>query len=349
MNALSFLAIVSAVFAADGPRLPAGRIDVRLTEWKVELSSEAVSAGTVTFSITNAGTIPHAFEVEGAGLEQETRLIQPGDSATLVLTLKPGRYEAYCPVGQDSHKQLGMLTSLRVGAADATGSTMGAATRPAAAARAVRLTGGGPVIQILPGPFPFADSARSVYGSWDDERAALDAQAQRGPYSDSVARIAGTIRIAAWDRGASGDSVNGEANFVTADGARWKLELNRVQTQDVMHHPRFGGVIFGLYYHGASGVHTPLVPTINSAAALWAVGRLSRNGVPVTDRAMVHIMLLSRTRRPGNFALSCWDCSQNPVEELQLQVTPARGEAPFAAPGGVLFVNWERSGAQQIS
>jgi len=58
---------------------------------------------------------------------------------------------------------------------------------------------------------------------------------------------------------------------------------------------------------------------------------------------MVHVMLLSHTRREGDFALACWDCSNNKIDELQLQVTPAKGEQAFAAPGGVLFVNWEAS------
>jgi hypothetical protein len=57
-------------------------------------------------------------------------------------------------------------------------------------------------------------------------------------------------------------------------------------------------------------------------------------------------MLLSRTRRNGDFALQCWDCSKNPVEELQLQVTPSPGQPPLDAPGGFLFVNWERSRAK---
>jgi hypothetical protein len=241
---------------------------------------------------------------------------------------------------------LGMVARLQVGAATGESRRASAPAQPAPAA--MQLTGGGAVIQILPGPFPFADSARAVYRSWEDEHAALDAQAEQGPYSDSVARITGTIGIRAWDRGASGDSVDGRASFTTADGAQWILQLDRVQTQDAVHHPRFGGVIFGLYYHGATGVHTPLVPTIRSSAALWAVGRLSRNGVPVTDNAMVHVMLLSRTRRDGDFALTCWDCSRNRVDELQLQVTPARGEPKFDAPGGVLFVNWERSEGHAI-
>jgi hypothetical protein len=107
-------------------------------------------------------------------------------------------------------------------------------------------------------------------------------------------------------------------------------------------------VILGLYYHGASGVHTPLVPTIRSAVALWAYGHLYRNDVLVSDAAPVHIMLLSRTRRDGDFSLSCWDCSHNPIEELQLQITAPMGQPPLEAPGGFLFVNWEKSSGRTL-
>lgn len=316
---------------------------VRLTEWKVQLSPATVEAGTVTFIVTNAGTIPHAFEVEGNGVEEETPQLQPGATDTLTLKLRPGTYEAYCPVGEDSHKKLGMVADLRVGRGMAPAAP--ASYREASAARHIEVTGGGPVIQILPGSFPFADSAAPVVAQFGEERAALDAQMRKGPYSNDVAPISGTFRVAAWDYGATRDSVDGIAEFTTQDGARWRLVLDRVQTKDVPHHPRFGGVIMGLYYHGATGVHTPLVPTINSAVALWAIGHLYRNEALVTDRAMVHVMLLSHTRRAGDYALACWDCSRNPIDELQLQVTPAPGEAPFEAPGGVLFINWERSRA----
>jgi hypothetical protein len=57
-------------------------------------------------------------------------------------------------------------------------------------------------------------------------------------------------------------------------------------------------------------------------------------------------MLLSHTRRPGDYALECWDCSRNPIDELQLQITPGPGQPKFDAPGGFLFVNWERSSAR---
>jgi hypothetical protein len=323
-------------------------VTVRLSEWKVELGAASVPAGTVTFQITNAGTIPHAFEVEGRGIEKETPVVQPGATTSLTLALAPGRYEIYCPVGEDSHKKLGMLTNLEV-----TGSTRGYGTTGTAAPkeprqtkppRVLSITGGGPVVQILPGPFPFADSAAAVIHSRPmDQQADLTHKEQEGPYSNRVARIAGTTSIRAWDLGPTRDSVAGTAEFKTQDGASWRVVMDRVQTKDIPFNPRFGGVIMGLYYHGASGVHTPLVPTIQSAVALWAYAHVYRNDSLVTDTAMVHVMLLSRTRREGDFALQCWDCSKNPVEELQLQVTPSPGQPPFDAPGGFLFVNWERS------
>jgi hypothetical protein len=209
--------------------------------------------------------------------------------------------------------------------------------------QSIQVTGGGSVIQILPGPFPFPDSAASILNAFGDEREGLESQVQNGPYSNNIAPISGRFSFVAWDRGTGRDSVNGVAEVTTQDGARWKLVLDRVQTKDVPHHPRFGGVILGLYYHGITGVHTPLVPTISSAVALWSFGHLFRNGTLVTDNALVHVMLLSRTRRDGDFALACWDCSKNPIDELQLQVLPGMGEQGFALPGGFLFVNWERS------
>jgi plastocyanin len=328
-------------------------ITAKLSEWKVELSNATVSAGTVRFTATNAGSIPHALEVEGPGIEQETAVIQPGDSAILILTLRPGTYEVYCPVGVDSHKKLGMDTHLKVVSPSRSGYPrsreirMNQPQRTPGSVQAIQVTGSGPVIQILPGPFPFADSAAPLLKQFGNEREGLESQAQNGPYSNNVAPIAGTFTFTAWDKGATRDSVNGVAEFTTQDQARWKLVLDRVQTKDVPHHPRFGGVIMGLYYHGMTGVHTPLVPTINSAVALWAFGHLYRNGTLVTDDAMVHVMQLSRTRRDGDFALACWDCSKNKIEELQLQILPATGEPKFDAPGGFLFVNWERSRASK--
>ena len=359
-GALLAAVALAAAPAHRAPGAPAA-VSAKLSEWKVELSEATIAAGPVTFTITNAGSIPHAFEVEGEGIEQETELIQPSSTATLTLTLKPGTYEVYCPVGEDSHKKLGMETHLKVVGSKSSGSSgygssaMGEShmsemsQSPAVAEQvpSIRVTSGGPVIQILPGPFPFPDSAAPILRAFGDEREGLESQVKSGPYSNNVAPISGTFTFTAWDKGATRDSVDGVAAFATQDGARWKLVVDRVQTKDVPHHPRFGGVILGLYYHGATQVHTPLVPTINSAVALWAFGRLYKDGALVTDDAMVHVMLVSRTRRDGDFALACWDCSRNKIEELQLQILPGPGEPKFDAPGGFLFVNWEQSSSRK--
>jgi len=351
-------ALVAGVPTRRGQPVP---VSAKLSEWTIQLSETSVPAGQVAFTVTNGGSIPHAFEVEGQETEKETPLIQPGASATLTLTLKPGTYEIYCPVGDNSHKKLGMDTKLKVlGAAGPSGSgyQRGAASEQptmqehgdtaeqdgtAAPAEPIRVTGSGPVIQILPGPFPFPDSAGPILKSFGPEHEALESQIQNGPYSNNVVPISGTFTFSAWDLGAIRDSVDGVAEFTTQDGARWKVVLDRVQTKDVPHHPKFGGVIRGLYYHGATGVHTPLVPTINSAVALWSIAHLYKNGERVTDSAYVHVMLLSHTRRDTDYALACWDCSKNKIDELQLQITPAPGAPKFDAPGGFLFVNWERS------
>ena len=138
------------------------------------------------------------------------------------------------------------------------------------------------------------------------------------------------------------------AEFTTQDGARWKAVLDRVQTTDVPHHPKFGGVILGLYYHGNTGVHTPARAhdQQRGGALVHRPSLPERRRWSPTARTS-HVMLLSHTRPTGDYALECWDCSKNAVDELQLQITPGPGQPKFAAPGGFLFVNWERSSARR--
>jgi len=283
-NAVGPLFAAVALAGTPAHRAPGARaaVSAKLSEWKVELSEHTIAAGTVTFTIANVGSIPHGFEVEGNGVEKEIERMQPGARDTLTLRLKPGTYEVYCPVGEDSHKKLGMETHVTVVGAKRSGSSgyddseMHGANRSEGSeshtmrenVQAIRVISGGPVIQILPGPFPFPDSAAPILKQFGDEREGLESQVKNGPYSNNVTPISVAYTFTAWDRGAVRDSVDGVAEFTTQDGARWRLALDRVQTKDVPHHPRFGGVILGLYYHGNTAVHTPLVPTINSAVAL---------------------------------------------------------------------------------
>lgn len=359
----------AAEYGQSGGKPTGSTVKVSLSEWKVQLTPARVPSGAVIFQVSNAGSIPHAFEVEGHGLEKSIPQIQPGTTTTLKVNLRAGSYEAYCPVGKGSHKMLGMINHLVVGsakraaamdeehekgekyeagqAAEMEHGEHEGAEEYGGGPKMMKVVGAGPVIQILPGPFPFADSAMAVINNRPpDQQADLTHKAHMGPYSNNVATISGDIAVTAIDRGATSDSVSGVAAFTAQDGSRWKVVMDRVQTKDIPFNPRFGGVIMGLFYHGASGVHTPLVPTIQSSLALWAFAHLYKNDQLVTDNAMVHIMLLSRTRRTSDWALDCWDCSDRPIEELQLQVTPAPNTPPFDAPGGFLFVNWEKTNAK---
>ena len=96
-------------------------IQVKETEYKLTPSSLTVSKpGTVTFEVENAGTIGHALEVEGNGVEEKTSTISAGSSAKLTVNLsKNGTYEVYCPI--DSHRAMGMQAKLVVGSMSAGG------------------------------------------------------------------------------------------------------------------------------------------------------------------------------------------------------------------------------------
>ncbi len=105
--------------------------------------------------------------------------------------------------------------------------------------------------------------------------------------------------------------------------------------------PTFGGVGTDLGYHGATGIHTPLVPTVRSAVSYWGMAHVYRNGTLVSDAAPAHVMMTSDTRG-DDFAYKCWNCTGNPIEQLHLMLPPPQG-TPYEVPGGVLHVMWEQS------
>ncbi len=91
-------------------------IPITETDFKLDPSSIKVDeAGVYTFRVVNEGDTTHALEVEGEGLEEETRDLAPGESAELTVELEAGKYELYCPVGD--HADRGMTGSVTVGGA----------------------------------------------------------------------------------------------------------------------------------------------------------------------------------------------------------------------------------------
>ena len=68
-------------------------------------------SGKVTIDFTNKSSLPHAVEVEGNGVDAKTKVIT-GGNASLSTTLKPGKYQFFCPV--DGHRMAGMEGTLTV-------------------------------------------------------------------------------------------------------------------------------------------------------------------------------------------------------------------------------------------
>jgi uncharacterized cupredoxin-like copper-binding protein len=100
-------------------------LNVSETEYQIDPPDPTVQPGTVSFEITNDGSVDHNLEVEGPEGEQELEQdLAPGQSGTLTVDLsQPGSYEFYCPVGD--HRERGMEGEITVGAGGSGGDDKG--------------------------------------------------------------------------------------------------------------------------------------------------------------------------------------------------------------------------------
>jgi uncharacterized cupredoxin-like copper-binding protein len=113
------LLLAAGLAAALSSAAAAQSIPVTLSEWKIEMGRDTVKAGSVTFRVKNAGTIVHGLHIDGQNMNKETPQIPANQSASLTVTLKPGTYDMYCPMSDETHKKSGMAHKLVVIPADA--------------------------------------------------------------------------------------------------------------------------------------------------------------------------------------------------------------------------------------
>ena len=111
MNRLVIAAGLAAVFSSAAA---AQAVPVTVSEWKVEIPRDTLKAGPVTFRVKNSGTMVHGFQVEGPGVDKGTPQIPVGQSLSLSVNLKPGTYEIYCPMAEQTHKKAGMTRKIVV-------------------------------------------------------------------------------------------------------------------------------------------------------------------------------------------------------------------------------------------
>jgi uncharacterized cupredoxin-like copper-binding protein len=87
-------------------------ISISGTEYKLTPANVSVKSGKVTFRLRNDGAAPHALEIEGNGVEKKSQVVNAGQTTAITVTLKPGKYDMYCPV--DGHRQMGMKGQVTV-------------------------------------------------------------------------------------------------------------------------------------------------------------------------------------------------------------------------------------------
>ncbi|MEV0200983.1 hypothetical protein [Nonomuraea sp. NPDC050691] len=100
--------------ASAAPGVKPTLVSVAMNEYSFSLPWGDLTAGTYTFLLTNEGTAPHAMAVGGPGITgvKQSETIKPGERTSLTVTLRPGRYEVWCPVDKD--RNLGMDTAVIV-------------------------------------------------------------------------------------------------------------------------------------------------------------------------------------------------------------------------------------------
>jgi hypothetical protein len=88
------------------------QVEVRLTEYAIDMP-HTLPPGPTTFVLHNQGHKSHSFQLEGPGIADMTPVIvKAGKAGTAQVTLQPGEYKVYCPIG--SHSAKGMTMTLAV-------------------------------------------------------------------------------------------------------------------------------------------------------------------------------------------------------------------------------------------
>jgi plastocyanin len=110
--------------AAPEPRRAARRREVRIAlgEWAVAPDARAVRPGPVTLVITNRGKLPHGLELKaesgegrsgGERFELESKVLRPGETVRMRVTLPAGVYEIECFVGDHDDRGMEGLWQVR--------------------------------------------------------------------------------------------------------------------------------------------------------------------------------------------------------------------------------------------
>ena len=108
-------------------------LNVKLTDFKVGVSTDAPAGKPLTLRVQNDGAVPHTLAIDAQGTTKVTPELAAGAATNLeVASLDAGTYKLYCTVA--GHREAGMETTLTVaeGAAEASEGSEHEATEHAA-------------------------------------------------------------------------------------------------------------------------------------------------------------------------------------------------------------------------
>ncbi len=117
-----FAAGLLAIGSTIGVAYAQAAATVQMREFSFTPAQMSVSAGSSRWTLQNAGQFPHNVHIEGNGVSMDVKPDGPvtgGQSFTGNVTLQPGRYDVWCPVG--NHRDQGMVGVLTVAGAAAGG------------------------------------------------------------------------------------------------------------------------------------------------------------------------------------------------------------------------------------
>ena len=108
-------AVLEPLVAPTPTAEPVQIVEVALLEWLIDMDEET-RAGQVEFVVTNEGAEAHGLVVESGGVvaAELPEPLAPGASSILSVSLAPGEYVVYCPVGDGEHREEGMEATLSV-------------------------------------------------------------------------------------------------------------------------------------------------------------------------------------------------------------------------------------------
>ena len=108
----ALIAMVGALAVAGVVYAKTYKLSASKTQLKFNVSTIRAKKGSVTLSMANPSSLPHAIGIKGHGKNVKGKTVNKGGTSRVTVTLKKGTYTFYCPV--DGHKAAGMKGKLIV-------------------------------------------------------------------------------------------------------------------------------------------------------------------------------------------------------------------------------------------